>query len=270
MRKATLLGISSLLGAGALGLIGYGIAHPTVTIRIAQDDLQRRVDARLPIEGSRVGVAYEVTRALVTLRPEGRIGVEADVTASALNRRADMTLAGSGVLVYRNGAFFLDAFKVEQAIPRAVDEALVEEDPAPNGRLAEAIGRIGLKDRAAKALETAGVKDGAAFLTARKEAVVAAAKEKGGAMLAETLQTHPVYRLKDSDMRQSLAKVALQDARVEDGAVVVELNVMRLAGWIVLYGVALLLCVLAFVGFALAFGAGPAMGLGFAVGMMGS
>lgn len=253
--------IPAIPGILAGALLAYGLMHPTVTVRLDRDEVQRRVDARLPLEGTKLGVAYSVTRADVELRPDGRVGVSADVTASALNRHADLSLGGSAAVAYLDGAFYLRAFKVERAVPRAVDEPLAEDDPAPQGRIAGAIQALGLRDRAAKALEASGIKDGAAFLVARKDAVVATAKDRAGAMLADAMEDRPVYRLKENDVRQSLAKLALQDVRVEDRQLVLDLNVMRPLFRVFLYGLAILLGLAAAIGFAAALGGGPGVGL---------
>jgi hypothetical protein len=253
--------IPALLGVLSLCLLGYGLMHPTVTIRLSRDEVQRRIDERLPLEGSRFGVAYSVGRAAVDLRKDGRIGVDADVSANALNRRADLLLAGNGELAYRDGAFYIVGFKVTGAAPRAVDEPLADEDPAPKGRLSALVDGLGLRDRGAKALEASGIKDGAAFLVARKDAVVATVRERGAAMLAEAVESRPVYRLKDTDVRQSLARLALRDVRVEDGALAIDLNVMHAALRVLLYAAALLLGLGAAAGALVALGrGGPGLG----------
>ncbi len=243
MNRKRYLGLGLLVLLAFAGL-AYAVMHPTVTVRLSREEVQAKVDAKLPLRVTKLGVAYDVSRAVVDLRPDGRVAVDADVDASALNRTAKVALVGSGALAYRDGEFFLTGFKVERAVPRAVDPSLADE-ARPQGRLGAAIEALALKDRAAKALEAAGAEDGAAFLTARKDAVVAMAKAKGEGMLADALERRPVYRLKEDDVRQSLAKLALRDVRVEDGQLVAELNVMHALARILLYvvGIGLALAV---------------------------
>lgn len=230
-KRYAVLGTLFLL---AVAGIAYALLHPTVTVRLTRDEIQSRIDARMPLHLVKYGVAYDVQKAAVDLRTDGRIVVKADVDASALGRTAKVALGGNGIVAYRDGAFYLTKFRVDNADPRAVDPGPADE-AKPKGWYEGATEAPTLRDRAARVLGVAGAEDAAGFLAAKKLAVIRLAKEKGEAMLANALETRPVYVLKDGDFRQSLAKLALRDVRVENGELVVELNVLAAATRILLY-----------------------------------
>ena len=66
--------------------------------------------------GARGPLQYAVTRAAVDLRPDGRLAIDADITARALGADIGAELLGSGVLSYRDGEFFLGDVAVEEVM----------------------------------------------------------------------------------------------------------------------------------------------------------
>lgn len=225
-RRIAALVLLGLASAGAL----YLILNPTHTVRLSQAKLQETIDGRMPLAGRRYGVSYEISGARAEMRPDGRIALDAMVKATAVRRSADVHVAGSGVLSYADGSFYLKGFDVERA-------ELVKSDARPEDR------RL-----LARTLERVGVEDGDAFLAERKEAIVEKVREVGTNLLRSTLETRPVYVMKTGTVRQSLAKLALSDVKVEDGELVVKLDFLGLATRLVLWAAIGVLCVIAAVG----------------------
>lgn len=204
--------------AGAV-VLAYAALNRKVTVRLSRENVQERVDAELPIKGSAAGVDYEVTRAHVSLRPDARIEVDADVSATALGQSGRANLVGSGVLVYRDGAFHLSAFRVERASAEAGDPT-----PEAGWSLAGLVGAASLVGQAGGMLEGTRLGGAAAFLGEKAGAAAGYVKDKGGEMLAGALERFPVYRLDGSDRKSRLAKLVLGDVRVEDGYLVATLD----------------------------------------------
>lgn len=204
--------------AGAV-VLAYAALNRTVTVRLSRDTVQERVDAELPIKGSAAGVDYEIPRAHVSLRPDARIEVDADVSARALGQSALTNLVGSGVLVYREGAFHLTDFRVERMTAKVADPT-----PEAGWSLAGLVDAATLAGQAGGMLEGTRFAGAAAFIGGKADAAAGYVKEKGGEMLAGTLERIPVYRLDGTDRRQRLAKLVLGDVRVEDGHLVAALN----------------------------------------------
>lgn len=225
-RRILSLGLLGLALAGAL----YLVLNPTYTVRISQAQLQETVDKRMPLTGKRYAVSYEISGARAEMRPDGRIGMDAIVKATAVRRTAEVHVTGSGVLSYVDGSFFLKGFDVEKA-------DLIKADTKPED-----------KRLLARALERVGVEDGDAFLSDRREAIVEKVREVGTNLLRSTLETRPVYVMKSDTVKQSLAKLALSDVKVENGELVVKLDFLGLAMRLLLWGVIGVLCLAAAVG----------------------
>lgn len=218
---------TAVLGASGLSVLISAALRRTLTVRLSRETVQRRLDAELPFRGTAVGVAYEVPRATVALRDDTRIEVDADVRATAFGYVAEANLVGSGVLAYRVGAFHLSGFRIEEA-------RLASADPLPvegGGQAGEVVGEgwglgclMGAVAAAGKALDGAGMGGATAFLGAKADIATTFAKERGGVLLTEALERIPVYRLDGKGARERYARLALQDVRVEDGCLVVDLN----------------------------------------------
>ena len=100
-----------------LALAGGGyfwLRQNSLQLAIPKSQVQERIDARLPFNGARGPLQYAVTRAAVDLRPDGRLAIDADITARALGADIGAELLGSGVLSYREGEFFLGDVAVEE------------------------------------------------------------------------------------------------------------------------------------------------------------
>ncbi len=208
-----------IMGVSGLALLGYAALDRKVTVRLSRETVQQRVDAELPIKGTAAGVDYEVTRAHVTLRPDARIEVDADVSATALGQSARANVVGSGVLVYRDGAFHLSAFRVERASAEAGDPT-----PEAGWSLAGLVGAASLVGQAGGMLEGTRLGGAAAFLGEKAGAAAGYVREKGGELLAGALERFPVHRLDGPDRKSRLAKLVLDDVRVEDGYLVATLD----------------------------------------------
>jgi len=189
--------------------------------------VQGAVDRKLPLEVRKMGVAYVADAARVSLRADGRVAVDADVTATALKRSAKIHLVGSGVPVYRGGEFFLTEFKVD-------DAQLVRTEVRETERrlIAGALARV-------------GVDNPEALWESNKEALIARVRETGGDMIRDALDKHPVYRLKAEDWKQSLTRLALREVKVSGGELVVTLDPMSALTRLLLWGVVVVLLALA-------------------------
>lgn len=225
-RRIAALALLALAAAGAL----YLVLNPTHTVRISQAQLQETIDKRMPLTGKRYAVAYEISGARGEMRPDGRIALDAVVKATAVRRNAEIHVTGSGVLSYVNGSFYLKDFDVEQA-------DLVKSETRPDD-----------KRLLARTLERVGVEDGDAFLAERKEAIVERVREIGTNLLRSTLETRPVYTMKTDTVKQSLAKFALNDVKVENGELVVKLDFLGLAMRLIFWAVIGIMCVIAAIG----------------------
>ncbi len=201
-RMGPFVWIVAVLAAVAGGLY-FHLARNGLTIPIAKSALQARVDARLPVIGARGPLNYSVNSAILDLRPDGRIAVEAAIGLRVLDRAAEARVLGSGLLEYKDGDFFLRNIAIE-------DVALAEVQTG--AKTGTGLGQI---------------------LNAQLRNVVAVAmrqvedelRKRGGAVLGAVLDSYPVYRLKQEDHKQALARLVLEKIEVRDQTLVATLNV---------------------------------------------
>lgn len=188
------------------GLCGSGAS--AFEIVIGADELQRRVDERLPYQGHRHAIAYSVTRVATQLRDDEKIGVDADIDFRFLGEAAQLRVAGAGKLDYRDGAFFLRQFSLDSAVfkPQAETE---KPSRSPLGAFLA---------RQTQRLRSQGLQQ------FEREA-----RAEAQSLLGAALERYPVYKLKDADPRQRAAKMLLRKIQVRNQTLVVTLDAARQA-----------------------------------------
>ena len=209
--------IALAIAAGVAGLpVFWLLSDTTIGIRIPQSAVQQEIDRKLPVEGARGSLHYQVREARVDFRAGGRIGLSVVLHADMGQRQAVGYLTGSAVLSYVDGAFFLHDF---QADPQQLDIQVTgpsKPDPGPWDTLVSKanglLDRVDPDDRRRDLFDA-----GEAELTARiKVAIID--------FLRIILDRLPVYRLKDGDTRQELAKLVLRGVRSEPSFLYVTLD----------------------------------------------
>lgn len=176
------------LACAAAASLGYAAAHPTVTVTVPLEAVQRAVSSRMPLAGTKDDISYEVTNPVARFSPDGSVVVRAEAVASVPGRTADASIEVSARLAYSAGGFRLERPRPGPWKPLAVDPAL-GADQAPSAGLSAAVDALGLRDREARAMSAAG--DAARFLVAGRDAVAGEAAAKGGAMLSVALDGLP-------------------------------------------------------------------------------
>lgn len=215
--------VAAVVAAVALALlILFGavlLIFPTADIRIGVATIQEAIDKRLPLNGDKLGVSYRVDTAAIEAPGDERLRVKAEIEASAFGREVDLEGDGSGLLNYRDGEFFVEAFILH-------DARVIRDEGSPPGMLRRLIEGSDFASKAADKI--------------RREAIEIASPRIAG-LLAE----RPVYRLRD-DLAQTLLRASLVSVKVEGGALVVRLDTLAAAGRLLLIaGVWLLSAVLA-------------------------
>lgn len=216
-----------LIGAGLLGalaLVWMLWGHPAVVIAIPKDAVQAEIDRRLPIEGERLMVSWRVNDAVIDFTSDGRVAIVADVRGQFLGRSVSARADASGRPIYRDGAFYVGDFTLDKT-PQLLGADLKEGDRSR----AEV-----LREKVLSTLHIDPVAAGVWFAEHKAElasAMTAAAQEK----LRATLAARPVYRLKETDLKQALARLALRDVAVKDDVLLLTLDwataAERAAGW---------------------------------------
>lgn len=196
--------VTLILGAIAAGLYFY-FAQNGLRISIGKDALQTRIDQRMPFIGVRGPLHYSLNTALLDLRADGRVGVDAGIGLQVLNRTVEARVTGSGRLEYRDGDFFLYEIAVEDV---ALAEAQPGAAPDPRARLRQIL-ESKLRNVASGALRQ----------------LEEELRKHGGAVLGAALDRYPVYRLKQEDHKQALAKMVLDKIEVRDQTLIVTLSV---------------------------------------------
>lgn len=234
LRRLLSLVLLFSLSAVAVVALNGGFAFD---VRISEESLNRTAAAKLPL-GRKVGpVVWRVEAAKLTVLERGRIGVDANLHATAGGREADAHVAGSGMVTYRDGAFWLSGIHVE-----TLDHVVVRKTEGPEHRpsaLGKAIGGLVARHEALKeALDD--IKD---------DAIALALKHADG-VLDAIFANIPVYRLHD-DWKGAAARQALVSVGAEGHELVATVDpfghalgilVLVLAVLILLYDV---LCLLA-------------------------
>lgn len=221
--------VAGMLTLGA-GLVAW--ARP-VELSFSREDIQRQVDAKLPIEADKGPFHVRVTSAEVQLRADTRLGVVAGFHADAAGRTADGQATLSGVLVYEpgEGAFYLRQAALETV--KAEIGRVSPDDAASTGRVRQAVRSLGQA-----VLEYTGLDDNlAALRSASVEAFQERATHATSEVLARVLDGHPVYRLDQGRVRHRAARLVLQRIDVTGDAMVVTLDLRdaawRVIGWVV-------------------------------------
>lgn len=223
-----ILGSMGLLGVAATGW--FVATNGIIEVPISHAEVQRRVDERLPFQGRRGPVSYEVRSAVLVFRPDGRIGFDAAFTIDASGREGAGNIVGSGRLEYADGAFMLRGFD---------SETLTLERLAPPQAREPSRLRQTASNLAASLAQRAGVEDEIRELVeASREAVILRTREAVVSGIRGRLDTQPVYRLRTDEVKHSLARLALKEIRTESDRLVVVLDpvtaLLRVLGYVAL------------------------------------
>jgi hypothetical protein len=91
-----------------LALVGALIARP-FEVRLTEADVQRQLDAHLPVRATHVGQTFAIETARVHFRPDGRVGIEATlaVDVGLANVHRTGSVVASARVELRGDAFYL-------------------------------------------------------------------------------------------------------------------------------------------------------------------
>lgn len=238
-RIGAALGASGLLAVVAAGW--FVATHRTIEIVISAQEIQRRIDERLPVVGKRGPVAYEVQTAQAAPQGDGRIGIASTFTLDAAGRDGQGVVVGSGRLSYQDGSFYLRDFQAETLRLDRLDAP--DREP---GRVRQALGKLGNT-----LVQRAGLEDEIRELVqASRETVAQKSRDLIVSGIRGRLESHPVYRLQTNNIRHEIAKLALKEVRTESGQLVVVLDPLTAIGRVLLYAAITLGGLLAALGFA--------------------
>lgn len=228
--------VVAVLGLSAAALAAFMVLRPTVEYRIPLADIQSRIDARMPVEGGRLGVSWSVSDVRLAFADGGRATLEAKVDVEGYGREVFFEAEGTAVPEYRDGAFWLTGIDLGDV--RVL-------------RLREKHGAIAAAGRMAAGLVERGIISEERVAGLRDEVVGAAEKA-----LVERVESRPVHVLDTGTVKGSLAAATLRDLNVGPAGVLVTLDPFGFLARILLWTA---------VG-VLAFGAT----LGMACGMLGT
>ncbi len=228
-RVAVLFGLSvALLACGYLAAGGA-----VFSVRIPESRMNDMVHAKLPLQRTIGPVAWRIDTATLKVLGQGRIGFEASVHGAVGARGVDAHIAGSGVLRYRDGAFWMSDVQ-----SGALDHVVFGSDAAPEKHpttLKRAWADIlGHNARLNAAFGGAG------------DALITEVLKHAGDMIDTIFARIPVYRLPD-DIKGRTAKLVLlsvdtdgQDlvAHVDPAGGVLRVVAAAAAASILLYGAA--------------------------------
>jgi hypothetical protein len=199
MRAAIGVLFVGLIAALTAGVALIGSAG--LTIRIAQETAQAKLDARLPIESRSSLHDYKLTAAKIAFEGTGRIHLDGDFKIEFAGRVASGRCVGSAVPVYRNRAFYLEDLQVTHIEIGKLDLATHDLDRA--NHLARWLGGEGASpsklDRSITDRAITG-------------------------MIRGFLKETPVYEIDEKTTRHRLARMMLREIRVEHGVLVAVLD----------------------------------------------
>ncbi len=200
---------SRLRAAGLVGLLAAAAAiaalwlHGPVAVRIEQDRIRAAVDAKLPIEGKRLGVSYAIRTVSLDFGADGRAAFSAVSMIDLAKSTYQVSFGGTSRLDYRSGEFFLSDFRMSEGVDIRQDRGGVLVQPAFFPSL-----------------------DGSRLQASLNDAIQGAVVTAFRSVLEKT----PVYSLPDDSLRDGAVRLLLRDLRIEDGAVVAILDPLALLG----------------------------------------
>lgn len=215
-----ILPVVALLFLGAIFSLTGGIR-----ISVGPDTLQAELDSRLPFDRSIGPLRYGVSSAIVSLLPDGRVRIDAMVDGSVEGRHATGEIVASSPIRYVDGGFYLSDLKIERDDVR-FERAQTEDAENAATRFGARIAALG------KAVSGGEVANAAR----------SGASRMAEASLSGLLAVRPVYTLRATDLKHSVARLTLRDVRVQDGHLVLVLDpfgaVVRVLIEVVAFGLA--------------------------------
>jgi hypothetical protein len=249
-RKLTL----AIFGLLTIGLIAALAVPKAFDVRLSEETVQAAIDKALPFDGSKVGIDYSVSKATASLREDGRIAMTVDVTGKALHSEIAATMTGSGKIIYRDGSFYLAEFEAEGI--NVTSTTVSDQDRTMAVGAAKAVAnRLKLKPETqkmiaekAKAVATGAPGDEGDAMTKTMTTLRDKAKDGAVATVRHVLDSHPVYTLKETDIKQQFARLAISTVSVEKDTLVVTISPWDAVAKIVGYGLIAILAAFMAVG----------------------
>lgn len=196
-----ILAVVFLIGAGS-ALVG------SVGVSVSEADIQKRVDAALPLTISRLGGTVEVRTVALDTREDGTVQVSGDGDVRALGLDGDVAFSGVSRIVYEDGAFYLRDLGVEDV------------RITPTTETAERVeGRKKLLSTAVRKL-----RDAVSGGDAESEALIALVKSRVAESADRFISQTPVYDLKNGSFKVRMAAHALKGVSVNDAGITVDLS----------------------------------------------
>lgn len=203
------LAVVLLIGAGS-ALVG------SVGVSVSEADIQKRVDAALPLTLSRLGGTVEVRTVALNTREDGTVEVSGSGDVRALGLDGDVAFSGVSRIVYEDGAFYLRDLGVEDV------------RITPTAETAERVeGRKKLLSTAVQRLRetvSGGDTESEEAFDAEGEALIALVKSRVAEAADRFISQTPVYDLKNGSFKVRMAAHALKGVSVNDAGITVEIS----------------------------------------------
>ncbi len=224
---------------GGIGFAGLGFCAAALAgafafdVRIPQERIREMVASKLPLERQSGPLRWRADEALVTVLPDGRVGIASRLHVEIMRRQAEVRVDASAVLVYRDGAFWLDALEAKELrvaldgrTPGAAENlAEAQSDAASSrGRLRDRLGEVGAAAASRMRDSAMNGRLGAAVDRAA-DAAEDAVKANAVPVLGAVLHAVPVYRMESSgEWRVRMGAVALTGVTTDGSSIVATLD----------------------------------------------
>lgn len=203
------LAVVLLIGAGS-ALVG------SVGVSVSEADIQKRVDAALPLTISRLGGTVEVRTVALNTREDGTVQVSGSGDVRALGLDGDVAFSGVSRIVYEDGALYLRDL--------GVDDVRI----TPTAETAERVeGRKKILSTAVQRFRdsvSGGDAETAEAFDAEGAALIALVKTRVTEAADKFISDTPVYDLKNGSWKVRMAAHALKDISVNDAGITVEIS----------------------------------------------
>lgn len=166
------------------------LMHGPFNISISTEDAQNRINQKLPLVHSSLAGRYQVNDLRIDFRENGRVGLNGDFSANTAAGPVQGQMQGTGRLSYDRGSFYFLDVRIDSLSINTFEES-------------KAMARL------SEPVRQAILRHGPDLLTHA---------------LRSGLDRHPVYVLRSTDTRHSLAKLALKGVSVHDGRLEVTLD----------------------------------------------
>ncbi len=218
------------IGVASLAL-AIGMVFGTHTFTLPEDEIRAKVESVLPIDAEGVSV----TEVVIDLSSESNdVALEVTGTATRMERSFTFTLAAVGVPEYQftTGTFYFRPTKVK----------LVSLEQTGGDTVAGTVEKAA--DFAKKLFPKRDeVVDELAYAADQLAPDVQAwleGKAEGAAVYV--LQRAPIYTL-PNDAKGIAAQAVLDDVRIENNSLVIELSLYRLGIWVLIFGLVALVTI---------------------------